>query len=378
MPAVKILCIIGTRPEAIKTAPILHELRRLPSRAEVTVCLTGQHRELVNQALSLFDIQPDYDLGVMQDGQSLAGLSARLLAALDPVVAKETPDWMLVQGDTSTTVMAALVAFYHRVRVGHVEAGLRTGHKLQPFPEEMNRAVVDRLADLHFAPTETARQNLLREGIDPRSIRVTGNTVVDAVRWVSALPTPPEVAARVPATSARIILVTMHRRESFGPPIERICRALRELAERYGPGLHIVYPLHPNPNAQAPARRILSGVSGIALLPPLDYHSLVHLMKSSYLVLTDSGGIQEEAPALGKPVLVLREVTERPEGVASGVAKLIGTDRERIVAETSRLLEDPALHQRMVRPVNLYGDGHAAERIVEALLSAHAGGAGTG
>lgn len=368
----KILCVIGTRPEAIKIAPILHRLRRSPDAAEVKVCVTGQHRELVDQALSLFDIQPDYDLAVMQHGQSLADLSARLLTALDPVVAKERPDWILVQGDTSTTAMAALVAVYHRVRVAHVEAGLRTGHKLQPFPEEMNRAVVDRLADLHFAPTETARQNLLREGIDPSTIRVTGNPVVDAVRWAAAMPTPAEVTARTAATSARVVLVTLHRREHLGPTMEGICGALRDLAERYGRDLQIVYPLHLNPHAQAPARRILSDVPGIALLPPLDYLSLVHLMKRSYLVLTDSGGIQEEAPALGTPVLVLREVTERPEGVTSGVAKLIGTERRRIVAETARLLEDPALRARMVGPENPYGDGHAAERIVEALLGVRA------
>jgi UDP-N-acetylglucosamine 2-epimerase (non-hydrolysing) len=370
--AVKILCVIGTRPEAIKMAPVIHELRRSGGRAEVKVCVTGQHRDLLDPALSLFEIRPDYDLAVMQEGQLLADLSARVLTGLEPVVAKEQPDWMLVQGDTTTTVAAALVGFYHRVRVGHVEAGLRTGNKLQPFPEEMNRAIVDRLADLHFAPTETARQNLLREGIESTSIRVTGNTVVDAVHWVSALPSPPEVTGWVPSTSARIVLVTMHRRESFGPPIESVCGALRDLAERYGDRLQIVFPLHLNPNAQVPARRILRGISNVSLVPPLDYLSLVHLMKRSYLVLTDSGGIQEEAPALGKPVLVLREVTERPEGIASGVAKLIGTDREHVVAETARLLEDPVLHQRMSRPLNLYGDGHAARRIVEALLSAPA------
>ena len=368
----KILFVIGTRPEAIKTAPILHELRRWPGRAEVKVCVTGQHREMLDQALSLFDIRPDYDLAVMRKGQTPADVSARMLTGLEPVVVREKPDWVLVQGDTTTTVVAALVAFYNRVRVGHVEAGLRTGNTLQPFPEEMHRAIVGRLADLHFAPTETARQNLLREGIEPARIRMTGNTVVDAVRWVSALPAPPEVAAWLPAPSARIVLVTMHRRENFGASMERVCGALRDLAERYGDRLHIVFPLHLNPNAQGPARRILSGMSNVSLVPPLDYLSLVHLMKRSHVVLTDSGGLQEEAPALGKPVLVLREVTERPEGVASGVAKVIGSDRKSVVEETTRLLEDPALHQRMARPLNLYGDGHAAERVVEALLDAHA------
>lgn len=367
----KTLCVIGTRPEAIKMAPVIRALRSSRGCAEVQVCVTGQHREMLDQMLELFDIRPEYDLDVMEDGQSLAGLSARLLTGLEPVVAKERPDWMLVQGDTATAVIAALVAFYHGVRVGHVEAGLRTGHKRQPFPEEMNRTIVDRLADLHFAPTETARENLLREGIAPASIRMTGNTGADALHWISALPSPPEVAAWVPATSARIVLVTIHRRENLGGPIESVCGALRELAARYGDRLHIVYPLHLNPSAQFPARRILRGVSNVSLLPPLDYLSLVHLMRRAYLVLTDSGGIQEEAPALGKPVLVLREVTDRPEGVAGGAAKVIGTDRERVVAETVRLLEDPVLYQRMAQPLTLYGDGRAAQRIVEALLNAH-------
>ena len=366
----KILCVVGTRPEIIKTAPVVLELRRARGRAEVKVCVTGQHREMLDQMLKLFDIRPEYDLDVMRAGQSLADLSARMLTGLQPVVAEEKPDWMLVQGDTTTTAIAALVAFYNRVRVGHVEAGLRTGNKLEPFPEEMNRAVVDRLADLHFVPTEAARQNLLREGIEPASIRLTGNTVVDALRWVSALPSPPLVAALIPDTPAQIVLVTMHRRENFGRPMESVCAALRELAGRYRDRLHIVYPLHLNPDAQSSARRILDRVPNVSLIPPLDYVSLVHLMKRAHLVLTDSGGIQEEAPALGIPVLVLREVTERPEGVASGVAKLVGTDRERVVAETVRILEDPVLHRRMARRLSLYGDGHAAERIVDALLNA--------
>jgi UDP-N-acetylglucosamine 2-epimerase (non-hydrolysing) len=370
----KILCVVGTRPEAIKMAPVVSELRKFSDRARVKVCVTGQHREMLKQMLNLFDLRPDYDLDVMRYDQSLADVTARVVTGLQPVLIEEQPDWMLVQGDTTTTMSAALAAFYHRVRLGHVEAGLRTGNKQQPFPEEMNRAIVDRLADLHFAPTETARENLLREGIEPASIHVTGNTGVDALRWVSTLPVPSAVTPWLPTTSARIVLVTVHRRENFGPPLERICGALRALAERYGDLVRIIYPLHLNPHVHVTARRFLGCLPNVSLIPPLDYLSLVHLLKCSYLVLTDSGGLQEEAPALGKPVLVLREITERPEGVTSGAAKVIGTGRERIVAETVRLLEDPVLRERMTRTVNPYGDGHAAERIVEALLNAHVGG----
>ncbi len=365
---VKILCVFGTRPEAIKMAPVIRELRRRGSRAEVKICVTGQHREMLDQVLALFDIQPDYDLHIMREGQSLTEVTAGVLTCLDPVLVKEKPDWVLVQGDTTTTMAAGLVAFYHRVKVGHVEAGLRTGNKLHPFPEEINRKIVGNLCDLHFAPTERARQNLLREGVEDASIRVTGNTVIDALHWVTALPATAHLGAWVPPPSARLVLVTAHRHENFGPPLENICRALREIAERYRGGVHVAYSVHLNPNVRGPVYRLLTGVPNITLLPPLGYVDLVCLMRRSYLVLTDSGGIQEEAPGLGKPVLVLREVTERPEAVDAGTVKVIGTDGERIVTETVRLLDDRAEYARMARAVNPYGDGHAAERIVRSLL----------
>jgi len=368
--SVKILCVFGTRPEAIKMAPVIREFRRRPSRAQVKTCATGQHREMLDQVLALFDIQPDYDLNIMREGQSLTDVTAGVLTHLDPVVVKEKPDWVLVQGDTTTTMAAALVAFYHRVKVGHVEAGLRTGNKRHPFPEEINRKIVGGLGDLHFAPTERARQNLLREGIDDAQIRVTGNTVIDALQWVTTRPSPAPVDAWLPPSTARLVLVTAHRHENFGPPLESVCRALQEIAERYRAGIHIVYSVHLNPNVWGPVHRLLAHVPNITLLPPLDYLELVRLLERSHLVLTDSGGIQEEAPGLGKPVLVLREVTERPEAVDAGTVKVIGTDRERIVTETARLLDDRIEYERMARAVNPYGDGHAAERIVQALLAA--------
>jgi UDP-N-acetylglucosamine 2-epimerase (non-hydrolysing) len=370
---VKVLCVFGTRPEAIKMAPVVRELRRHPGRAEVRVCVTAQHREMLDQVLSLFEIAPDHDLGIMRPDQSLTRLTAAALTALDAVVVEERPDWVVVQGDTTTAMVAALVAFYHRVRVAHVEAGLRSWNRFQPFPEEVNRRLADALADLHFAPTGRARENLLREGVGEASIRVTGNTVIDALQWVAGLRPPPDLDAIAPAGGARLVLVTAHRRESFGAGLEAICLALRDLALRYGPALRIVYPVHLNPHVQEPVRRLLGELPNVLLLPPLDYLRLVHLMKRAHLILTDSGGIQEEAPGLGKPVLVLRDVTERPEAVEAGTARVVGTGRDRVVAETVRLLEQPAEYERMARAVNPFGDGHAAERIVETLLSATGG-----
>ncbi len=371
---VKILCIFGTRPEAIKMAPVIRELHRRSANHDVQtiVCVTAQHREMLDQALRLFDIHPDYDLDIMKEDQSLSDVTAKALTHLEPVLTEEKPDWVLVQGDTTTAMAASLAAFYRQIMVGHIEAGLRTWTKGQPFPEEINRKIADAVADLHFAPTETARQNLLREGIDGTSILVTGNTVIDALHWVAAQPFAWERStlgtAALDAPDTRLILVTAHRRENFGAPLENICAALLDIAARYGDHVRIVYPVHLNPNVQEPAYRLLRDAPNITLLPPLDYLPLVQLMKRAYLVLTDSGGIQEEAPGLGKPVLVLREMTERPEAVEAGTVKVVGTDRERIVAETVRLLEDQAEYARMARAVNPYGDGHAAERIVEALL----------
>ena len=337
---------------------------------EARVCVTAQHRQMLDQVLRLFDIRPDYDLDLMRDDQSLAELSAAIFTSLDPVLADWKPDWVLVQGDTTTVAVAALLAYYRRIRVGHVEAGLRTHDKWQPFPEEINRRVAGVVADLHFAPTAWARQNLLREGIPAAAIAVTGNPVIDALHVVAAQEPPEEVRSLLSRlgleAGRRLVLVTAHRRENFGRPLEDICAALRDLAGRGD--VEIVWPVHLNPNVQEPAHRLLDGVEHVTLLPPLDYLPLVQLMKRATLVLTDSGGIQEEAPAFGIPVLVLREVTERPEGVEAGTLKLAGTDRGAIVAAAGQLLDDRAAYDRMAKAANPFGDGRAAGRIVSALL----------
>ena len=365
----RVLCVFGTRPEAIKMAPVVRELRKHPERVEVRVCVTGQHREMLDQVLRLFEIVPDHDLGIMRPDQSLTDVTTAALTGLDAVIASARPDWVVVQGDTTTAMAAALVAFYRRVRIAHVEAGLRSRNLAHPFPEEANRRIIDSLANLHFAPTGDARQNLLREGFDGSTVIVTGNTVIDALHWVARLPAPADLEAQLPGNGARVLLVTAHRRESFGPAMQEICLALRDLATRYGEGVQVVYPVHLNPNVWEPVHRMLGGLPNVALLPPLDYLRLVHLMKRAYLVLTDSGGIQEEAPGLGKPVLVLREVTERPEAVVAGTARVVGTSRERVVREAARLLDDPAEYARMARAVNPFGDGHASGRIVATLLA---------
>ncbi len=364
----KVLCVFGTRPEAIKMAPVIKQLQKYPEQIQTIVCVTAQHREMLDQVLSLFRLHPDYDLNIMQEDQSLAEITAAALLRLDEIMIREKPDWVLLQGDTTTAMVTALAAFYQRRRIGHVEAGLRSGHKFQPFPEELNRKIADSLCDLHFAPTETARQNLWREGIDDSSILVTGNTVIDALQAIADLPYDWDSGplAGLPR-DRRLILVTAHRRENFGRPLDNICAALREIARRYA-DVHIVYPVHLNPNVQRAANRWLKGVANLTLLEPLGYLPLVQLLKRSSLVLTDSGGLQEEAPGLGKPVLVLREVTERPEGVQAGTVKLVGTDKEKIVQETARLLEERAEYERMARAVNPYGDGRASERIVNRLL----------
>ncbi len=367
-PPLRVLSILGTRPEAVKMAPVIERLGRAPG-VESRVCVTAQHREMLDQVLDLFSIRPDYDLDLMRPDQPLADLSSALFAGLDPVLQEARPDWVLLQGDTTTVMAASLLAYYHRARVGHIEAGLRTGDKWQPFPEEINRRVAGVVADLHFAPTAWARDNLLREGIPPDRILVTGNPVIDALLAVSSRPYDWKSGplAAIP-DDRRIVLVTAHRRENFGAPLESILTALRTLAETYADEITIVYPVHLNPNVHEPAHRRLGDLTNVRLLPPLDYLPMVHLMKRAYLVLTDSGGLQEEAPALGTPVLVLRRVTERPEALEAGTARLVGTDAARIVAETRRLLDDPASHAAMARAVNPYGDGHAAERIVAALL----------
>ncbi len=362
----KVLSVVGTRPEAVKMAPVILRLRETPG-VESVVCVTAQHREMLDQVFSLFGILPEIDLNLMRPGQTLAGISAAIFTHLDPVLNDVRPDWVLAQGDTTTVMATALLSYYRRIRFGHVEAGLRTGDKWQPFPEEINRRVAGAVADLHFAPTAWSRENLLRENVPDEAIRVTGNPVIDALHWVAERPFEWNASPlAVLPVDKRLVLVTAHRRENFGQPLENICAALKALAARGD--VHLVYPVHLNPNVQEPVRRLLGDVPNITLLPPLDYLPLVHLLKRSTLVLTDSGGLQEEAPGLGVPVLVLREVTERPEGVQAGTVKLVGTDTARIVTEAARLLDDPAAHAAMAQAVNPYGDGHAAERIVTALL----------
>jgi UDP-N-acetylglucosamine 2-epimerase (non-hydrolysing) len=366
----RVLSVFGTRPEAVKMAPIVRLLRQTPG-IDAQVCVTAQHRHMLDQVLELFEIQPDYDLDLMRENQSLAEISASIFTHLDPVLAKIQPDWVLAVGDTTTVVTTSLLAFYRRIKFGHVEAGLRTHDKWHPFPEEVNRRLATVMADLHFAPTEWSKGNLLHEGVREENILVTGNPVIDALRFVAEQPEPEEITALLGLAmkgqaTKRLILVTAHRRENFGTPLENICYALKELASRRD--VEIVYPVHLNPNVQEPVKRILGDVPRITLLPPLDYRPLIHLMKHAQLVLTDSGGLQEEAPSLGVPVLVLRDVTERPEGVEAGTLKLVGTETRHIVEEAERLLDDPMAYTAMARATNPYGDGHAAERIIEALL----------
>ncbi len=367
----RVLSIFGTRPEAVKMAPVVWQLAHTPG-IESQVVVTAQHRQMLDQVLDLFDITPQVDLDLMRPNQSLAELTASIFTHLDPVLKDLKPDWVLVQGDTTTVMATALLCYYHHIHLGHVEAGLRTGDKWQPFPEEINRRVAGVAADLHFAPTQHARQNLLNEGIPDWRIALTGNPVIDALRQIVTRPAPDEVVQLlqqldIQPGGRQLILVTAHRRENFGEPYENICQGLRRLAEAYPQRLQLVYPVHLNPNILEPAHRLLGGIQNISLLAPLDYLPMVHLMRRSTLVLTDSGGIQEEATSLGIPTLVLRNVTERPEGVAAGVLKLVGTDPETIFTQARYLLEDPAAYQAMSAAQNPFGDGHAAERIVQAV-----------
>jgi len=367
----KVLCVFGTRPEAIKMAPVVRELKRHRDAISVTVCVTAQHREMLDQVLDLFEIKPDYDLGIMKRGQSLSYVTARVICEVEKVLTAENPNWVLVQGDTTTMMGSSLAAYYRRVKIGHVEAGLRTRNKFHPFPEEINRRIGDVVADLCFAPTEGARHNLLGEGVPDAAIRVTGNTVIDALICVRdrVRESGPSLPERLVQTlvNGRCILVTGHRRESFGPSFEQICLAIRDLVEQF-PDVRVVYPVHLNPNVQKPVRRILGGLERVLLLDPLPYGAFVWMMDRSYLVLTDSGGVQEEGPSLGKPVLVMRETTERPEGIEAGSVCLVGTERGTIVSKTAELLSNSARYQVMARVRNPYGDGRAAERIVEGIL----------
>jgi UDP-N-acetylglucosamine 2-epimerase (non-hydrolysing) len=367
---IKVLLVFGTRPEAIKLSPVLLHLRRRPDEFRAKCCVTAQHRQMLDQVLQAFAVEPDYDLDLMQPGQTLAQSSAHILSALEGVLTAERPDIVLVQGDTTTTFCGALAAFYSRIPVGHVEAGLRTGDLTQPFPEELNRVLTTRLSSLHFAPTQGAAGNLLRDHVAADRIVVTGNTGIDAVLQVSEklrLGVLPRRDWPALDPSRRLLLVTAHRRESHGAPLQAICEALVLLARRGD--VQIVYPVHRNPKVLGPVEQLLGNEPGILLCDPLDYVAFVDLMQRAYLLVTDSGGIQEEGPSLGKPVLVMREKTERPEAVEAGTVKLVGTDAARIVHETELLLDNRTEFERMSRAHNPYGDGHASERIGDALAA---------
>jgi UDP-N-acetylglucosamine 2-epimerase len=370
----KVLTIFGTRPEAIKLAPVLMELEKY-SDIKSYVCVTAQHRQMLDHVLNIFDIVPDFDLDLMQPGQSLSGLTARVLTDVCEVIKKVSPDLILVQGDTTTVMSSSLAAFYHNIPLGHIEAGLRTGNSKSPFPEEMNRRVTSLVSDYHFAPTVTAKKALLQEGIPDSKIFLTGNTVIDALELVLGKQIPCAVDSILSTAGVvntphpqKLILVTAHRRENFGEPIESICGGLQLLANR-NKNYSILYPVHLNPKIRGPVFRNLEGIENISLIDPVEYDVMAHLMKASDIILTDSGGIQEEAPALGKPVLVMRTETERPDGIDAGTARLIGPDKDNIVNETERLLRNEDAYQKMSSAVSPYGDGQAASRIVEAIAS---------
>lgn len=369
----KVMVVFGTRPEAIKMAPVVHALKAHPALDPIVV-VTAQHRQMLDQVLEIFDIVPDHDLDIMQPGQTLASITSKILLGMPAVFAEAKPDLVLVHGDTSTTLATALAAFYARIPVGHVEAGLRTGNMQAPWPEEANRRLTAPLTLHHFAPTQRSQDNLLAENIPADTIVVTGNTVIDALLKVDQRirtdeQLRQELAARFPFLdpSRRLLLVTGHRRENFGGGFERICRALAELAKR--DDIQIVYPVHLNPNVQEPVRRHLSGLSNVHLIDPQEYLPFVYLMQQSFVILTDSGGVQEEAPSLGKPVLVMRDTTERPEAVDAGTVRLVGTDDTRIVAEITRLFDDPAFYATMAEAHNPYGDGQASARIVARIVA---------
>ena len=387
---IKILFVFGTRPEAIKMAPVIQELKTESSKFKVVVCVTAQHREMLDQVLELFSIMPDYDLDIMTKRQSLPNLTARVLIDVTRIMENENPDIVFVQGDTTTTFAAAQAAFYLKIPVAHIEAGLRTGNRYSPFPEEINRRLTSVMTDFHFAPTKGAEKNLILEGVEKSSIFITGNTGIDALMAVVRRQKTEDrsqksevrkgmmekyfrerwnIALTADTDKSKLILVTGHRRESFGKGFQRICKALRMLAGD-NPDIQIVYPVHLNPNVKEPVYSILGDMNNIHLISPLDYEPFVFLMSRSYLILTDSGGIQEEAPSLGVPVLVMRDTTERPDGIEAGSAKLVGTDTEKIITETQKLLNDKIEYDRMSKTINPYGDGQASKRIVR-IISEH-------
>ncbi len=370
---IKVLSVFGTRPEAIKMAPVIKALEK-SGRHQSVVCLTGQHRQMLDQMVNLFDLGVDYDLDIMEPNQTLSAITSKIIAELDKVIKKEKPDWLLVQGDTTSCFAAALAAFYNQVKIGHIEAGLRTYNLHSPFPEEANRQLVSRIADLHFAPTDVSTSNLLKEGVTEDKVKVTGNTVIDALLWIkerinwcdswkSKFSTAVEVFNR----KHPYVMITGHRRENHGQGFLNICEALKQLALKY-PQWHFIYPVHLNPNVRKPVFDLLSDISNVHLLEPLDYEPFVFLLRNCRIVLTDSGGVQEEAPTLGKPVLVMRDTTERPEGVSAGTAKLVGTVVKSIVEEVSLLIDNPDEYQKMSKAINPYGDGMASGKIVACLI----------
>jgi len=364
----KILFVFGTRPEAIKMAPVIKEFRKYQNSFDVKVCVTAQHRQMLDQVLNLFEIVPDYDLNIMKPNQDLYDITANVLLSIKDILKRENPDLIFVQGDTTTTFAASLASFYQKVPVAHIEAGLRTYNIYSPFPEEINRQLTTRIAKYHFAPTNRARENLIREGINVDKIYITGNTVIDALLEVIEKIKNKEIKINnYNITDRKYILITGHRRENFGKGFESICYALKEIAIN-NPDIDIVYPVHLNPNVQKPVFEILSNIPNVYLIEPLDYEPFVYIMDKSYIILTDSGGIQEEAPSLGKPVLVMRDTTERPEAVEAGTVRLVGTDKEKIVNEVEKLLYDKNEYEKMSKAVNPYGDGKASERVFEILL----------
>lgn len=369
LPRKRVMFVFGTRPEAIKFAPLILEMEKYPDILTPVLVSTGQHREMLGAVLRIFDIRPDYDLSIMEAEQTLSHIVVKTLQGLEPVVLREKPDILLVQGDTSSAFAAGLCAFYNKIPLGHVEAGLRTGDKMRPYPEEANRRLITQVADLHFAPTRTAVEALLREGLNRSLIYLTGNTVIDALLSVSSRNFDLKKLGLNLNPNRKLILVTAHRRESFGPPLRGICQAIARLAKKYANDVQFVIPAHKNPLVQITVKELLSDLDNVIVTEPMDYEPFVHLMKASYFILSDSGGVQEEAPSLGKPVLVLREKTERPEAIAAGTVKLVGITEERVFESAERLLTDKGEYKRMSHAVNPYGDGHASERVTQIILN---------
>jgi UDP-N-acetylglucosamine 2-epimerase (non-hydrolysing) len=366
---IKVLIVFGTRPETIKVAPIIKELKRFPDKFICQTCITGQHRQMVEPLLKIFNIKPDFDLDIMRKNQTLEYITTSVVNKVSELIKAENPDYLMVQGDTTTAMAASLSAFYNRLKIAHIEAGLRTWNKYEPYPEEINRRIIDSLSDLCFAHTEQAKNNLIKEGIETDKIKVTGNTVIDALLDVAnkSFPIESTILERLPKNNKKIILVTAHRRENFGQPINDICKAIKEIAKQRD-DVYFIYPVHLNPNIQKPVYFHLDDIENVLLVAPLEYVEFVHLMKRAFIIMTDSGGLQEESPSLGKPVLVLRDVTERPEAVETGAIEVVGTDTQQIVNRFNTLIDSEGLYKQMSEAENPYGDGKASCRIVQSIL----------